>query len=233
MSDGWGDFRIWISVDIRQSLTEAGVTVLAHAQSMDLESAPLLIDFFANLLVWKDWHSTCPPETAAQLVGRWLRPDGGGPMGPQWTQDSNSTDPWPSIDRLFGRSHRRVSEDHPWFAGGRGTSHQYGNAANGAYAGESPAASSTRSEVQWLGRLPQLSLTQRPQTLAPFYRRPPFVQGLNRRIALDAYNGTILWSKELPRCSASTCLVTDNWGPKFTAMEGAWENADSGELAAR
>ena len=146
---------------------------------------------------------------------------------------------------MFGRIHRRVPEDHPRTAGGsREWSHQYGNAANGAYAGESlGGASSTEDlEVQWLGRPGPRAQPDRngrkPSPLSTGGRL--FVQGLNRMIALDAFNGTILWSKELPRLQRFNMpRDSSNWAADgsfvFTAMEGAcWKwHADSGELAAR
>ena len=234
--------------DIRQSLTEAGsYGARVHAQSIDLKSAPPLIDFFANLLVWKDWHSTCPPETAAQLVIQWLRPDGGvallaSPLDPRLEtpliQGLQSTGcSVEAIEGFFKITRGPLEGAGEW-------SHQYGNAANGAYAGESlGGASSTEDlEVQWLGRPGPRAQPDRngrkPSPLSTGGRL--FVQGLNRMIALDAYNGTILWSKELPRLQRFNMpRDSSNWAADesfvFTAMEGAcWKwHADSGELAAR
>ena len=193
--------------DIRQSLTEAarfGARVLA--QRLDLNSTPPMVDFFANLLVWKDWHLTCPPEMAAQLVGQWLRPDGGVAL---LAPTLNSRLETPLIHGLqsVGCSVESIKGFLKITRGpleGAGEwSHQYGNAANGAYAGESlGGASSTEDlEVQWLGRPGPRAQPDRngrkPSPLSTGGRL--FVQGLNRMIALDAYNGTVLWSKELPR----------------------------------
>lgn len=78
--------------------------------------------------------------------------------------------------------------------------HQYGNPDNSAFGGES-LWGSTRSddfEVQWMGRPGPRFQTDRsgrkPSPLAVDGRL--FVQGKERIISTDIYNGNILWSKD-------------------------------------
>ncbi len=80
--------------------------------------------------------------------------------------------------------------------------HQYANPDNSAFGGES-LWGSTRSddfEVQWMGRPGPRFQTDRsgrkPSPLAVNGRL--FVQGKERIIATDIYNGNILWSKDFP-----------------------------------
>jgi len=81
-------------------------------------------------------------------------------------------------------------------------SHQYGLADNAAYGGETLRGARTTYEfgVQWVGRpgpryQPDRS-GRKPAPLAVNGRL--FGQGRNRIVAIDAYNGTILWSLEIP-----------------------------------
>ncbi|MCA9297787.1 MAG: PQQ-binding-like beta-propeller repeat protein, partial [Phycisphaerales bacterium] len=80
--------------------------------------------------------------------------------------------------------------------------HMYGNADNSAFGGES-LGGATRTEdlvVTWLGRPgPRYQSDRQNRKPAPLaVNGRLFLQGLNRVIALDAMNGTILWSWELP-----------------------------------
>ena len=82
-------------------------------------------------------------------------------------------------------------------------SHLYGLPDNSAYAGEKLGGVSSNKDlkIQWIGRpgaryQPDRS-GRKPSPLAAGGRL--YLQGLHRLIALDQYNGTILWSLELPR----------------------------------
>lgn len=81
-------------------------------------------------------------------------------------------------------------------------SHQYGRPDNSAFGGETlgGAASTTGLEVQWLGRPGPRAQADRngrkPSPLAINGRL--FLQGLQRITAVNAFNGTILWTLEIP-----------------------------------
>ena len=90
----------------------------------------------------------------------------------------------------------RISGSSDW-------SHLYGLPDNSAYCGEKlgGVSSSADLKIQWIGRpgaryQPDRS-GRKPSPLAA--RGRLYLQGLHRLIALDQYNGTILWSLELPR----------------------------------
>ena len=92
--------------------------------------------------------------------------------------------------------------DKPQLTGiGRWT-HQYGDAANRASSAETLAGADRTGdlEVQWLGRPGgDFGLDRNPRMPAPVSSDGRlFHQGMNRIIALDAYNGAVLWNLEIP-----------------------------------
>lgn len=80
--------------------------------------------------------------------------------------------------------------------------HQYGKADNSSFGGESLWGSSSTNdfEVQWMGRPGPRFQTDRsgrkPSPLA--VNGKLFVQGNERIIAVNVYNGTVYWSKDFP-----------------------------------
>lgn len=87
-------------------------------------------------------------------------------------------------------------------AGSGSWSHIYGSANNTHFGGESLAKATKADEltVQWIGRP-----GARYQADRNGRKTPPlstggriFLQGLDRMIAMDQYNGTLLWSLEIP-----------------------------------
>jgi len=80
--------------------------------------------------------------------------------------------------------------------------HQYGSADNSARSFDA-LQGSTRTdqlEAQWVGQPgPRAMVDRNPRAPAPLYANGRlFTQGMHRIIAQDAYNGTILWSLEIP-----------------------------------
>ncbi len=80
--------------------------------------------------------------------------------------------------------------------------HQYGSAANASYAGETLGGVDDTADlkVQWLGRPgADFGIDRNPRMPAPLATGGRlFHQGMNRMIALDAFNGAVLWSLEIP-----------------------------------
>ena len=80
--------------------------------------------------------------------------------------------------------------------------HQYGSAANQSYVGEtlSGADEASELEVRWLGKPgADFGIDRNPRMPAPLaVGGRVFHQGMNRMIALDAFNGVVLWSLEIP-----------------------------------
>lgn len=86
-------------------------------------------------------------------------------------------------------------------AGGVWT-HQYGDAANSANSGGtlSGATATGQMQVQWFGHPGgDFGLDRNPRMPSPLaVSGRLFHQGMNRMAALDAYNGTVLWTLEIP-----------------------------------
>ena len=123
-------------------------------------------------------------------------------------------------------------------------SHQYGRADNSAFGGETlrGATRVDQLEVQWLGRPgPRYHADRQGRKPSPLYVNGRlFLQGLRRIVALDAYNGFVLWSLEIPALlrmnmphdSSNWCADNDH---VFAAITGkCWRlDADTGKVSMR
>ena len=95
-----------------------------------------------------------------------------------------------------------ITAARPALEGAGEWSHLYGRADNSAFGGEELAGASTTGEmnIQWIGRPGPRAQPDRngrkPSPLSTGGRL--FVQGMHRIIALDAFNGTVLWALEIP-----------------------------------
>jgi outer membrane protein assembly factor BamB len=100
--------------------------------------------------------------------------------------------------------------------------HQYGSTANTSFVGETLGGADESGEltIRWLGRPgADFGIDRNPRMPAPLATGGRlFHQGMNRLIALDAFNGAILWSLEMPdlrrvnipRDSANWCADADH-----------------------
>jgi len=104
----------------------------------------------------------------------------------------------PGGNAVFGE---RVTAKPPLKGTGAWT-HQYGGADNAAYGGEEllGARSVADLEVLWLGRPgPRYQPDRNGRKPAPLsVNGRLFGQGLQRMVAMSAYNGSVLWSLEIP-----------------------------------
>ena len=80
--------------------------------------------------------------------------------------------------------------------------HQYGDAGNTASSGETLGGANSTDDlvVQWVGRPGgDFGIDRNPRMPAPIASNGRlFHQGLNRVAAIDTYNGSVLWSLEIP-----------------------------------
>lgn len=121
--------------------------------------------------------------------------------------------------------------------------HQYGDAANTANSGETLSGASSTEDltIQWVGRPGgDFGIDRNPRMPAPVASNGRlFHQGMNRVAVLDAYNGSVLWSLEIPdlrrvnipRDSSNWCVNADHL---FVAVrDRAWiHDAATGERLA-
>ena len=206
---------------------------------------------FANLIYLK--LEAGQPHLAKRIyaVANWLRPDGGVAFVP-FPDGTANRQSWLGALREAATGSGLIVETgdaglkltrRP-LAGSGEWSHQYGNASNAAFGGEklSGVSNTDDLEVQWIGRPgPRAQPDRNGRKPAPLSTGGRlFVQGLNRILALDAYNGTVLWSRELPEIQRFNMpRDSSNWAANrehlFAAIDGeCWKwNARTGELESR
>ncbi|HUS46598.1 MAG TPA: PQQ-binding-like beta-propeller repeat protein [Phycisphaerae bacterium] len=187
-----------------------GVRVAIHHVA-SLDELPFVGDF-ANLIVSDRllWTGRCAGSAVEML--RVLKPGGaaylGGPAAAPGKASEKDLRAWfaaaslePKIAEVGGGLW--ASFVRPPAKGAGAWSHQYGLADNAAFGGETLEGARTTSQLrtQWLGRpgpryQPDRS-GRKPAPLAVNGRL--FGQGLKRIVAMDAWNGSILWSLEIPQ----------------------------------
>ncbi len=180
----------------------------------DLTALPLP-GHFANLVVSQSMLETGRVPCSSPEILRVLRPDGGVAL---LTTRRDGTQPQPSaaeppalftVDGDPPRGTDLGAEDRVWWKlvrpplpGAGDWTHLYGRADNSAFGGEQLAGAKSTSDlaVQWIGRPgPRYQADRsgrKPSPLAAAGRL--FLQGQNRIVAVDAYNGSPLWSLEIP-----------------------------------
>ncbi|MDE0938599.1 MAG: PQQ-binding-like beta-propeller repeat protein [Pirellulales bacterium] len=214
------------------------------------EAVPLP-SHFANLVVSAATSAGQDPEIGATEAFRLLRPEEGlGVFGQVATENAEA-----AVERLEDYFHRDAipatfiaDKDGVWarfvkptLEGAGEWSHQYGRADNSAFGGELLGYTSVANEMetQWVGRpgpryQPDRS-GRKPGPLSTGGRL--FAQGLERIVAVDTYNGTILWSAEvpgmrrfnIPRDSSNWCA--DEEAVYAAVGDRCWQfNARDGQL---
>jgi outer membrane protein assembly factor BamB len=197
----------------RTALVRAGVygTRIAIHHVASLAELPL-VGRFANLVVSERMLAASQCDGTAAEVSRLLRPDGGIACLGQPPDTANPL----SAERLQkwladGQLPAQLTCDDggvwasyvcPPLPGAGQWTHLYGSADNSAYGGEQlgGAASSQEMAVQWLGEPgPRFQPDRNGRKPAPLSTAGRlYLQGLHRIVTLDAYNGAVLWSLEIP-----------------------------------
>ena len=195
-----------IASRMRDRLREEGLYgTRAVVHEMSLQKLPYP-PYFANLLVITS-PTTFPLSAAAQNVQRLLRPHG----GQAWIEPSELPDPqarqrWSEAiaDEAFSVTskqlrHRRwtVVQRGPLPGGGAWT-HGLADAGNTACSMDQLVQGPLR--LQWFGRPgPRLMADRHHRNVPPLSNNGRlFVPGDNLVIAVDAYNGTQLWQRDIP-----------------------------------
>ena len=206
---------------VRESLNDLyGVRMTVHYVD-DLKSLPF-VGYFANLVTTERSLNDGLPSTLQNVVKQ-LRPDGGVAVFGEPSVDGATALSVEQRAELSGKLHTSTAtklqesfdstfvddSDGVWITlrtkawqGSGEWSHLYGSTDNSAFAGESLSGVRSREDlfVQWVGRPgPRYQADRsgrKPSPLAVGGRL--FLQGLERIVALDSYNGTILWSVEIP-----------------------------------
>lgn len=141
-----------------------------------------------------------PPESVEQ-ASKWLSPSG--------SLLCRSSGPPPSLNyRTLPVQWSKVVGD--FWLGTQASletlsrwDHQYGSPSNASFVEESLGGVDNTSdlEVRWLGRPgADFGIDRNPRMPAPLVVGGRlFHQGMNRMVAVDAFNGAILWSLEIPK----------------------------------
>ena len=182
--------------------------------------------------------ATDAPSVPASEVLRLLRPSGGivaltGPARPQversLRQWGEGVIPGWSIQKAGpdGQSWVGVGRRGPLAGAGEWT-HFYGDPGNSACSGD--ALEFGPVDIQWFGRPgPRRMVDRHEKNMAPLYKDGRmFVTGDNYVVAVDAYNGTVLWERDLPNRSASgrsrtaarwpSAIAISTWPPPTRAL---------------
>ena len=240
----------------RRLLTRAGsygARVAVHF--FDPKKPIPLNGMFANLIYIKSKNGNTQFTKQIGLIANWLRPDGGiayiqSPIGANketmrqqlWFKELQKAAINKDLKLEIG--HAGIKLTRGPLKGSGEWSHQYGSASNAAFGGEklSGVSNTDDLEVQWIGRPgPRAQPDRNGRKPAPLSTAGRlFVQGLNRIITLDAYNGTVLWSRELPEIQRFNMpRDSSNWAANrkylFAAINNeCWKwNAGTGKLEGR
>jgi outer membrane protein assembly factor BamB len=182
--------------DVRDNWQEAGIygEKLSIRKIENLNSLPIASEL-ANLV-----YLNTKQQIKCDEVIKLIAPKGVAVVeaaDDDWLKDSNLD--W-QVD--YSKKGKRIMlKKLPFEVAGDWT-HQYARADNSAFGGESFWGTSTTNdfEIQWMGRPGPRFQTDRsgrkPSPLA--INGKMFVQGNERVIATDVYNGNILWSADFP-----------------------------------
>lgn len=195
----------------RQRFERAGV----HATRITVLNEPLddlpFSNYFANLIVSDAMLVDGQLPGDPERVSRHLKPCGGvvilgRPAGAPAADKAATTEEtlaW--LTRFYQRDEGDVITAEPWsilrrgkLAGAGNWSHQYGNVANTSFSDDSRIRDGLG--VLWYGDPGPSSMINRHEAAgAPLSTNGRmFIQGTDRLMAYDAYNGTFLWDYENP-----------------------------------
>ena len=172
--------------------------------------------YFANLIVSDYMISDGGCAGTAEEIFRVLRPSGGiaylgQPAGCPSVLTATEMQTW--LDAFFSPSDYTITNDPGgvgvWgevvrgeLAGTGWWSHQYADPANSANSYDTLAGATSTSDlqVQWIGRPgADFGVDRHVRMPAPVAKNGRlYHQGLNRIVAMDSFNGAILWSLEIP-----------------------------------
>ena len=200
-----------VVADLRNTLARAGLygrRVVVHHLDSDTLPYP---DYFADVILSEKAMADGaePPWPAAELT-RMLRPYGGVLL-----VHKDQADRWaqafaPGVQQAEGDGAVAILRRGELPGAGQ-WSHLYASAANTASSGDR-LVKGTEFDLQWYGPPGTERVVNRHWTpMSPIYRDGHlFVPGLDHLTALDAYNGTMLWEKDVP--GFSRIIMSHNAG---------------------
>ena len=170
---------------IRQQLYKSGVygTRIMVQTVEDIKATPITSNF-ANLIVTERGSFPAPISE----IKRILRPF-------SVIASASSISGFAKSGNVHTYTKPAIKDAHDW-------GHQYGNTQNTSNVNDNIGGATTTAEldIQWIG-LPggDFGVDRSPRMPAPLATNGRlFHQGKERMVALDSYNGKILWSLEIP-----------------------------------
>jgi outer membrane protein assembly factor BamB len=238
----------------RAALERAGI----HATRVTIVQAPLdqipFSNYFANLIVSDTFLTHGQLPCAASSVARFLKPCGGVAIIGRPSTNPTASNPTPQseltswLTELYHEGEGDVISDEPWFmfrrgklAGAGDWSHQYGNAANTSCTDDLRIKDGLG--VLWYGDPgPSAMINRHEAAGAPLSTNGRmFIQGTDKLMAYDAYNGTFLWEYKNPgamRTGVFNNRETHNLAASDDRLYAAAENkctaidAETGQVVA-
>ena len=194
----------------QEALSKAGL----HGTRITIVNKPLdaipLSNYFANLIVSDTQLKTGQMPCGVQDLARFLKPCGGvailghlpGALPPS-DEHIKAAEEW--VTRLYSEDVGELVADAPWFILRRGKlpgagqwTHQYGDASNTSFTNDQRVRDGLG--VLWYGDPGPSAMVNRHEAAgAPLSTNGRmFIQGTDRVMAYDAYNGTFLWDHANP-----------------------------------
>jgi len=194
--------------EVRNTLYQTGAygprIVIHHID--DLGEIPFT-KHFANLIVSERVldDEACPGQAREML--RVLQPKYGTAVLGSFTNVGDSIEQWlgsvpHSLQKQGGDPGTFYAIKKPALLDTGTWTHQYGDAGNTADSHDSlgGATATDDLQIQWLGNPgADFGIDRNPRMPAPLaVNGRLFHQGMNRMVAVDSYNGAVLWSLEIP-----------------------------------
>lgn len=182
----------------REALSRAGLYGSRVTVELVAGALPSYPPYFADLVVDQSALSGSPPGLSPQELVRMLKPQGGTAVT-KIAAAGDATQRLKQAHVEVKRSADRTLLVRGPLPGGGSWTHQYGNAANTSNSHDTLANAPFR--MLWFGDPgPEGIIDRHSAGAAPLsIGGRLFVQGSNSLRAYDAYNGRLLWRREMPR----------------------------------
>ncbi|MDE0594300.1 MAG: PQQ-binding-like beta-propeller repeat protein [Roseibacillus sp.] len=184
-----------VVAEVRKTLYNAGL--LGHRVTVVHlpENSPTpWTKSFADLIL----SERAQPAVSLSECRRLVRPNGGLILLPA----TSAMKKWRTVSTGWTNDGEFLLTRRDDLAGAQDWTHQYGTPGNAAYTGETlgEVSASSGMGLQWIGHPGgDFGIDRQPRMPAPLAANGRlYHQGMDRLVALNAFNGAVLWSYEIP-----------------------------------